>query len=71
MTPEVLLDIPESLYLRSISQFLAIMQRGSPTKVARTYKRRHESGPPPVSRGPIRHREPRRCPVSLSGALWG
>ena len=30
MTPDVLLDIPESLYLRSISQFLAIMQRGCP-----------------------------------------
>ena len=38
MTPDSLLVIPESLYLRSISPFLTIMQRGSLTQVVRMYQ---------------------------------
>lgn len=38
MTPDVLLDIPESLYLRSISPFSTSMQRGSQAEVVRMYK---------------------------------
>ncbi len=39
MTPDVLLGIPETLYLRSISPFLIVMQCGNPVGLVLMYKR--------------------------------
>ena len=44
MTQDVLLSFPETLYLRSISSFLTIVQRGGPTRVVLDL--RDDSGTP-------------------------